>query len=97
MADSIYQPPRKKSPMKTYEFCYGAGLNWVDLSDNTIYFIEEYKEAVEKNENPNGIRYQTVDGEEGYISELKLKDKMTDPEPDPRTAPETPEEHRKNW
>ena len=97
MADGVYQPPRKKHSMKDFDFCYGSGLNWVDLIDNTVYFISEYKDAKEIGEKPSGIRYQTVDGEEGLISEIKLRDKMVDPEPDPRTAPETPAEHRRNW
>ena len=97
MADGVYEPPRKKAALKDFDFCYGAGLNWVDLTDNTIYFIGEYKDAKETGGNPSGIRYQTVYGEEDYISEANLRAKMKDPPPDPKTAPETPEEHRKSW
>ena len=44
MADGVYEPPRKKAALKDFDFCYGAGLNWIDLTDNTLYFIGEYKE-----------------------------------------------------
>lgn len=97
MADEVYTPPRKKRAMKDFDFCFGAGLNWVDLNNNTIYFIDEYKTKIELGTKPSGIRYQTIDGQEGLIQESKLRALMVDPEPDPRTAPETPEEHRKNW
>lgn len=97
MADEVYTPPRKKHKMNDFDFCYGGGLNWVDLSTNTVYYISEYKEAKENGQTPQGIRYQDVDGQEGYILEYKLRDKMNDPPVDPKYAPETPEEHRRNW
>lgn len=94
-----YEPPRKKHKMQDYEFCYGAGLNWVDLNTGRTYFIQEYKEAIEVDKiKPPGIRW--VDertGETDYVTEYQMREIMKDPEPDPRTAPETLEEHRRNW
>lgn len=98
MSYDLYDPPRRKTKMVDFDFCFGSGLNWVDfMGDNTVYFIQEYKELIDKGERPVGIRYQTIDGVEDHISEAKLRAKMKDPEPDPKTAPETPEEHRKSW
>lgn len=88
--------PRRKSKLNDWNFIYGSYTNWVDLSDNTLYFVQEYHEAIDAATNPQGIRYQTVNGEEGYISEMKLREKMQDPPVDPKYAPETPEEHRRN-
>jgi len=83
---------RRKHPMKSFEWVYGMGCNWVDVTTGIMYYIQEYKEAKDRGETPNGIRTST--GE--YVSEYKMKELMEDPEPDPRYAPETPAEHRRN-
>lgn len=97
MAAIEYESPRRKTPLQNYDFCYGMGANYVDTEPPcTTYFIQEYKEAIESGIKPPGIRWVNVNGEEGYITPYQLKEKMKDPEPDPKYAPETPAEHRRN-
>lgn len=88
---------RKKSQLKNYDFCYGMGCNWVDISTGNMYHIQEYREKHEKGEHPQGIRVTNGTQEKGYIGEYALRELMMDPEPDPRYLPETLEEHRRNF
>ena len=78
---------RKKHELRNYDFCYGMGVNWYDVSKGVMYHIQEYKEAIEKGEKPKGIRVtmggdpaRTIEWVDPYI----LKERMADPEPDPR-------------
>ena len=81
------EPLRKKHELKNYDFCYGAGVNWYDMDRGRFYHIQEYKEAIEKGEHPKGIRV-TTDGDPEHtvewVNEYILKERMKDPEPDPR-------------
>ena len=83
----------KKKEMKTFDWCYGMACNWADIKTGVMYYIQEYREAMDKGEKPQGIR--TSMGT--YISEYQLRDLIKDPEPDPRYTAETPAEHRRNW
>lgn len=79
---------RKKGKMNQFDFCYGGGYNWVDMENNTIYYIQEYREAMDRGEHPDGIAYGTWGDPQhartGTISEYALREKMKDPDPDPR-------------
>ena len=88
---------RRKSKMNDFDFFYGGYMNWVDLTTNKTYFIQEYHEAMDRNESPKGIRWVGVDGDTGYETEAHVRAIIKDPEPDPRYMPETPEEHRRNF
>ncbi len=79
---------RKKRPMSNYDFCYGGGINWCDMETGKMYMIQEYREACDRGETPDGIRVvlwgdpeqKTIEVIDPYI----LKERMKDPEPDPR-------------
>lgn len=89
---------RKKHEMRNFDFCYGAAVNWYDMNDGNMYMIQEYREAIDRGEHPVGINIQDGRGNYiGTINEYALRVKMADPEPDPRYAPETPEEHRRSF
>lgn len=79
--------PCKKKELKNYDFCFGGGFNWYDMQTGRMYHIQEYKEALEKGEHPKGIRV-TVGGDinktEEWVNEYILRERMKDPEPDPR-------------
>ena len=101
--------PKKQKNVDNFKFALGMGYNWVDLDKNILYYIEEYKEAIEKGEKPKGIRMGSLteteigpDGKTrpkdlGYADPDKVAEQMKDPEPDSRYLPETPREHRRNW
>lgn len=81
------ETPRKKHEMRNYDFCYGAGVNFYDLTKGLMYHIQEYKEAMEKGQKPKGIRVtqggdinKTIE----WIDPVICKERMADPEPDPR-------------
>ena len=81
------EKPRRKHEMRSYDFCYGAGVNFYDLERGLMYHIQEYKEDLEKGEHPKGIRVsrggdinQTIE----WIQPEILRDRMEDPDPDPR-------------
>lgn len=88
---------RRKTKAKSFDFCYGMGVNWVDLNTGYIYMIQEYREKIEAGEKPAGIRVYDGENHISTIGEMKLRELMEDPEPDPRYLPETPEEHRRNF
>ena len=79
---------RKKHELRNYDFCYGMGVNWVDMDRGKMYHIQEYKEAIEHGEIPKGIRVTKWDDPEQktieYVGEFTLRERMKDPEPDPR-------------
>ena len=79
---------RKKHELKNYDFCYGMSANWVDMDTGKIYHIQEYREAIDRGEQPAGIRVtkwndptqKTVE----IVGEYTVRERMKDPEPDPR-------------
>lgn len=79
---------RKKHEMKNYDFCYGMGVNWVDMDTGKMYHIQEYREKIEKGEHPEGIRVSRWDDPNKtcieVVGEYTLRERMKDPEPDPR-------------
>ena len=78
---------RKKHELKNYDFCYGMKANWVDMETGRMYHIQEYREAIDRGEIPKGIRVtQWGDPEKTleWIDEYTLRQRMTDPEPDPK-------------
>lgn len=94
--------PKKRKPMDYFKMAMGLGTNWIDLDSGIIYMIQEYKEALDNPEvNPKPTKIRMVragTGEEiGWADEYTVAEKMKDPKEDPRYAPETPREHRKNW
>ena len=79
--------PRKKHELRNYDFCYGMGVNWVDLNTGKMYHIQEYKEAIERGEKPEGIKVSYTckpDDIIEVVGEYTLRERMKDPEPDPR-------------
>ena len=88
-----YTPPRRKHKADNFELALGMGVNWVDLDAQRMYMIQEYKEALDnpeipKDKKPTKIKIMAMDGETllGDISPEALKEKMKDPEPDPKYA-----------
>ena len=77
---------RRKHPMRNYDFCYGMGANWIDVDTGKMYHIQEYREAIERGEQPKGIRVTKGDSDEvlEWVGEYTLRERMKDPEPDPR-------------
>ena len=78
---------RRKHRMDHFDFCYGSGTNWVDMNTGLMYHIQEYKERKEKGEDVDKIRVTRWDipnSEQEPVSEMKLREIMEDPEPDPR-------------
>lgn len=79
---------RKKHEMRNYDLCYGMGTNWVDMTTGKMYHIQEYREAIEKGEHPKGIRVSMWDDPKQacieVVGEYTLRERMKDPEPDPR-------------
>lgn len=81
------ETPRKKHEMKNYDFCYGMGVNWVDMDKGKIYYIQEYREAIDRGELPKGIKVAYYSDPEKIIEVVDpyvVKERMKDPEPDPR-------------
>lgn len=82
------EPLRKKHEMRNYDFCYGGGFNWVDIGTGKLYLIQEYREAIDRGEHPEGIRVvMTGDPEQKTVEVVgpyTLRERMKDPEPDPR-------------
>ena len=81
------EPLRKKHALKNYDFCYGMGVNWIDLDNGKMYHIQEYREALERGEKPKGIRVTNIGNEEETVEIVDpyiVKERMKDPEPDPR-------------
>lgn len=93
--------PVLKKPKKidNYKFAVGFGMNWADLDKGVMYHIQDYKEAIDRGENPKGIKMTSLsDGRDlGTADPILVEQKMKDPGIDPRYAPETPKEHRHNW
>ena len=81
------EPMRKKHELRNYDFCYGMGVNWYDMSKGLMYHIQEYREAIDRGEQPQGIRV-TVGGDISktveWVNEYAMRERMKDPEPDPR-------------
>lgn len=81
------EPMRKKHELRNYDFCYGMGVNWYDMSNGLMYHIQEYREAIDRGEQPQGIRV-TVGGDISktveWVNEYAMRERMKDPEPDPR-------------
>lgn len=81
------EKPRKKHELRNYDFCFGAGLNWYDLEKGFMYHIQEFKESLVRGEKPQGIRV-TIGGDISktveWVDPIILKERMKDPEPDPR-------------
>ena len=78
---------RKKSELRNFDFCSGMGVNWVDMDSGRMYHIQEYKEAMDRGENPQKIRVTTYSDPNTTIEWLDpmiVKERMEDPEPDPR-------------
>ena len=80
------QTMRKKHEMKNFDFCYGMGVNYVDLDNGVMFHIQEYREAIDKGENPDGIRVTKFGSEDTIeiVGEYTLRERMKDKEPDPR-------------
>ncbi len=92
------EPMRRKQTMKNFDFCYGAGVNFYEMETGYMYMIQEYREKMDRGEKPDRIDIQDGKGNViGSIGEYALRERMKDPEPDPRYAPETLEEHRRNF
>lgn len=104
MASTIrYIPPRQKRKQNNFKFAMGMGTNWADLDRGLMYMIQEYKEAqddpmIPKNQKPAKIRVCRIS--DGSLVEMVapeiVEERMKDPEPDPKYAPETDEEIRRN-
>lgn len=78
---------RKKHELRNYDFCYGLGVNWVDLEHGKFYHIQEYREAIDRGEKPEKIRvssYSDPDGTLEWVDPIIVKERMKDPDPDPR-------------
>ena len=77
---------KKKHEMKNYDFCYGMGVNWYDLENSKFYHIQEYREAIERGDRPEGIRVSRSGGDDTLevVGEYTLRERMKDKEPDPR-------------
>ena len=78
---------RKKHELRNYDFCFGGGYNWYDMSSGRMYHIQEYKEALEKGEKPKGIRVSIggdINKTVEWLDPVICKERMKDPEPDPR-------------
>lgn len=78
---------RRKHPLKNYDFCYGMGVNWCDMGTGKIYYIQTYREAVDKGENPKGISVANMAEPDKIIEVVDpyiVQERMKDPEPDPR-------------
>ena len=89
---------RRKHEMRNFDFCYGAAVNFYDMNSGYMYMIQEYREAIDRGEHPVGINIHDGNGNHiGVIGEYALREKMRDPEPDPRYTAETPEEHRRSF
>lgn len=83
----MQQSQRKKHSMRNYDFCYGAGVNWYDLDRGLMYHIQDYKEAIEKGENPKGIRVTrggNLSNTVEFIDPVICRMRMEDTDPDPR-------------
>jgi len=78
---------RKKHALRNFDFCVGMGVNWVDMDTGKLYHIQEYSEALKKGENPTKIRVTRYSGgsdNEEWVDPMVVKERMEDPEPDPR-------------
>jgi len=83
----MYEKPRKKHPMKNYDFCFGAGVNYYDMETGLMYHIQEYKEAIDKGEKPTKIRVSIggdISKTTAWLEPEIVAERMKDPEPDPR-------------
>lgn len=81
------EPLRKKHEMRNYDFCYGMGVNYVDMDNSKMYHIQEYREAIDRGEKPDKIRVTLFGGSDEtieWIDPYILQEKMKDPDPDPR-------------
>ena len=100
---NMYTPPRQKHRANNFKFAYGMGVNWVDLDNQQIYLIQEYKEKMDdptipKDKKPKKIRIVAMDGvtELGAVEPEIAEERMKDPEPDPKYTSETLEEFRRS-
>ena len=100
---NMYTPPRQKHEVNNFKFALGMGMNWVDLDKNCMYMIQEYSEklndpTIPESQKPKKIRIMNLDGtvELGAVEPEIIEERMKDPDADPKYAPETPAEHRRN-
>ena len=100
---ATFEPLRRKRKLNNFDFALGMGTNWIDMDHGLMYMIQEYKEKMDDptipaDKKPKKIRIMKTDGET-YIGEAEpeiIRERMKDPEPDPRYTAETPEEHRRS-
>lgn len=92
-----YANPFSKRKMSNFQFALGMGTNWVDTDTGRLYHIQEYKEKLDAGEKNLKIRVTDMDGVSNEKWELPevAAEKMKDPEPDPKYAPETAAERRR--
>lgn len=81
----------RKRKLDNFKMAVGLGSNWVDMDTGITYMIQEYVEAlhdpkISKDKKPTKIRMvETKTGKNiGYADEWTVREKMKDPEPDPR-------------
>lgn len=83
----MIEPLRKKHALRNYDFCYGMKANWVDMDTGKMYHIQEYREAIDRGEKPNGIRVSIWGDPEKtveWVGEYTVRERMKDADPDPR-------------
>jgi len=76
----------KKHELRNYDFCYGMGVNWIDLNNGKMYHIQKYREAIDRGEKPKGIEvtYTNSDKVIEIADPEIVRERMKDPEPDPK-------------
>lgn len=100
---ATFDPLRRKRKLNNFDFALGMGVNWIDMDRGLMYMIQEYKEKMDdptipKEKKPTKIRIMKTDGET-YVGAAEpeiIKERMKDPEPDPRYTEETLAERRRS-
>ena len=82
----------KVRKFENFKFAMGIGANWIDQDTGITYHIQEYQEklkdpTIPKEQKPTKIRMSKNGKDIGYADEWDVKEKMRDPEPDPRYLP----------
>ena len=82
----MIKPMKKKHQLNNYDFCLGMKVNWVDLDRGKMYHIQEYAEAIARGEIPKGIKVTNVNSDDiiEILDPVVVRERMKDPEPDPR-------------
>ena len=100
---AVFEPLRRKRKLNNFDFAFGMGMNWVDLDRGLMYMIQEYKEklndpSIPQDKKPKKIRIFKTDGKTfvGEADPELIRERMKDPEPDPRYSEETLEEKRRS-